>query len=223
MDEPPKRRLRPEQRRRVIEDAAATLFADRGYSGARLEDIAARAGITKQLLYRHFPDKTALYVALLERHRDDLDSFAAVIPTTGTLEQRLRAVVDVWLDYVQAHAYPWKLLFRDSGGGPEIQAFRVEVHARAREVLVGLIRSLGIAPIPQRELEPLAELLSMGQAAVALWWIDDPTVSRDAILDAIVRVWHGVLTSSDVRAQEGAGSQSGSDPAPRSRRPARRQ
>ena len=193
MDEPPKRRLRPEQRRRVIEDAAAALFAESGYGGARLEDIAARAGITKQLLYRHFPDKQALYIALLERHRDDLDSFAAVIPSAGTLEQRLRAVADVWLDYVQAHAYAWKLLFRDSGGGPEIQTFRLEVHARARATLAGLIRSLSIAPIPEHEVEPLAELLSMGQAALALWWIDDPTLSRDAILDAIVRVWHGVL------------------------------
>jgi hypothetical protein len=85
------------------------------------------------------------------------------------------------------------MLFRDSGGGPEIQAFRLDVHARARDVLVGLIRSLSVRPIPESELEPLAELLSMGQAAVALWWIDDPSTSREAILDAIVRVWHGVL------------------------------
>jgi AcrR family transcriptional regulator len=188
-----RRRLRPEQRRLVIEDAAAAQFAEHGYSGARVEDIAARAGITKQLLHRHFPDKTALYMALLERHRDDLDRFEGAIPATGTLEQRLRAVVDVWLDYVKGHAYAWKMLFRDSGGGPEIQAFRLDVHVRAREVLVGLIGSLSVRPIPEPELEPLAELLSMGQAAVALWWIDDPTTSRDAVLDAIVRVWHGVL------------------------------
>jgi AcrR family transcriptional regulator len=191
--------MRPEQRRRVIEDAAAALFAERGFSGARLEDIAARAGITKQLLYRHFPDKAALYVALLERHREDLGSFVAVIPSTGTLERRLRAVVDVWLDYVQEHAYAWQMLFRDSGGGPEIQAFRLEVHERARDVLADLIRSLGIAPVPRPQIEPVAELMSMGQAAVALWWLDDPTRSRTAVRDAIVRVWHGILTPSDTR------------------------
>lgn len=179
----------------MIEDAAAALFAEHGYGGARLEEIAARAGITKQLLYRHFPDKAALYMAPLERHRDDLDRFEAAIPASGTLEQRLRAVVDVWLDYVESHAYAWKMLFRDSGGGPEIQAFRLQVHVRAQDVLVELLRALAEAPLPDRELEPLAELLSMGQAALALWWIDDPSASRDAILDAIVRVWHGVLTT----------------------------
>lgn len=197
---PPKRRLSREGRRKVIEDAAAALFAERGYGGTRLEDIAARAGITKQLLYRHFADKTALYLALLERHRQDLDSFAGAIPTTGTLEERLRAVVEVWLDYVQAHEYAWKLLFRDSGGGAEIQAFRGAVHARAREVLVELLGDLSPHPIPEREREPLAELLSMGQAALVLWWIDNPEVPRRAIVDAITRVWLGVLTAKDSRA-----------------------
>lgn len=184
----------------MIEDAAAALFAEHGYGATRLEDIATRAGITKQLLHRHFADKTALYLALLERHRSDLDSFAGAIPHSGTLEERLRAVVEVWLDYVQAHKYAWKLLFRDSGGGPEIQAFRGAVHARAREVLVELLRDLSPQSIPAREREPLAELLSMGQAALVLWWIDNPAVSRTAIVDAITRVWVGVLTTSDARA-----------------------
>jgi AcrR family transcriptional regulator len=198
MASPPRKRLKPEERRRLIEQAAAVEFGEHGYSGARVEDIAARAGVTKQLLYRHFSDKTALYLALLERHRDDLGRFAAAIPAAGPLEQRLRAVLEVWLDYVQSHAYAWKLLFRDTGGGPKVDAFRVEVHARARETLAGLIRALGGAHIPRRELEPLAELLSMGQAAVVLWWIDDSTLSRDAIVDAITRVWHGLLTSTDL-------------------------
>ena len=49
-------------------------------------------------------------------------------------------MIEVWLDYVETHAYAWKMLFRDTGGGPEVQAFRLDVHARARAVLVELIR-----------------------------------------------------------------------------------
>jgi AcrR family transcriptional regulator len=187
-------RLRPPERRVLIVEAAGRLFGERGYDGTRLDEVAAAAGVTKPVLYRHFSDKTALYLALLERHRDDLGSFAGAIPATGTLEQRLRVVIEIWLDYVQAHAYAWKMLFRDSGGGPEIQAFRDDVHARARAVLVDILRAISPSPLPERELEPLAELLSMGMASLVLWWIDDPTPSRDAIVDAIQRVWHGVLT-----------------------------
>ena len=189
-----KRRLAPEERRRLIVEAAGRLFGEHGYDGARLAAVAAAAGVTKPVLYRHFADKTALYLALLERHRADLGSFAGAIPAVGPLEMRLRAVLEVWLDYVEAHSYAWRMLFRDTGGGPEVRAFRVDVHAEARAVLAGMIRFL--APpesIPERELEPLAELLSMGMASLVLWWIETPGLERDAVLDALVRVWTGVL------------------------------
>jgi AcrR family transcriptional regulator len=186
--------MAPPQRRLVIVEAAGPLFAELGYDGTRLDDVAAAAGVTKPVLYRHFDNKTSLYLALLERHRDDLASFGAAIPTSGTLDQRLRAVLEVWLDYVETHAYAWRMLFRDSGGGPQVTDFRLKVHDRARATLVRLIRALSVEPIPEHELEPLAELLSMGMASLVLWWIDDPSVSRDAILDALTRVWHGLLT-----------------------------
>jgi AcrR family transcriptional regulator len=191
----PRRRLAPPQRRQLIVEAAGRLFGERGHDGTTLNDIAAAAGVTKPVLYRHFADKTALYLALLDRHREDLGSFAGAIPAAGTLDERLRAVLEVWLDYVEAHAYAWRMLFRDTSGGPEVQAYRVEVHAQARATLVGMIGLLAAPAPPERELEPLAELLSMGMASLVLWWLETPGVARQSVLDAIARVWHGVLSS----------------------------
>ncbi|HMC06409.1 MAG TPA: TetR/AcrR family transcriptional regulator [Solirubrobacterales bacterium] len=188
-------RLPLEERRALIVEAAGRLFGERGYEGTRLDDVAAAAGVTKPVLYRHFDSKKALYLALLERHRADLASFAGAIPTEGSLRERLRAVLRVWFAYVEAHSYAWKMLFRDTGGGPEIRAFRLEVHARARAVLVEIMRSLSEVSIPRRELEPLAELMSMGMASLVLWWIDNPGVSRPAIVDAMTRVWVGLVTA----------------------------
>src|SRR5882757_8311728 len=94
-------RMKPQQRRLVILDAAGRLFAEHGYDATRLDDVAAAADVTKPVLYRHFDNKTSLYLALLERHRDDLGSFARAIPASGTLDQRLRAVLGDWLDYVE--------------------------------------------------------------------------------------------------------------------------
>jgi AcrR family transcriptional regulator len=187
------KRLKADQRRALIVDAAGRLFGEHGYDGTRLDAIAAAAGVTKPILYRHFADKQALYLALLARHRDDLGGFAAAIPDEGTIEERVRAVLELWLSYVEAHAYAWRLLFRDTGGGPEVQAFRVEVHTRARAVLVETIRSLAGDAIPARVREPLAELMSMGMASLVLWWMDNPAVPRGAIVDAMVRVWAGLL------------------------------
>ena len=102
-------------------------------------------------------------------------------------------MLEVWLDYVRSHDYAWRMLFRDTGGGEAVRAVRAEVHAQARAVLAGLIRHLAPAPLPEHEHEPLAELLSMGMASLVLWWIETPGLEREAVLDALVRVWTGVL------------------------------
>jgi AcrR family transcriptional regulator len=188
-----RKRLPSSERRALILEAAGQRFGERGYDGTRLDDIARAAGVTKPILYRHFADKTALYLALLERHRDDLPSFAAAVPATGTVEERVRSVLVVWVAYVADHPYAWKMLFRDTGGGPEVQAVRHEVHAEARAVLVGMIRLLREADIPDRELEPLAELMRMGMASLVLWSLDEPSTSTDTIVDAMTRVWTGLL------------------------------
>jgi AcrR family transcriptional regulator len=195
-----RRRLPVEERRELIVEAAGRLFGERGYDGTRLDDVAAAAGVTKPILYRHFDSKRNLYLALLARHRDDLPTFAGAMPGEGSPRERLRAVLDVWLAYVEAHSYAWKMLFRDTGGGPEVQAFRQEVHTRARDVLAEMIRSLGDGRIAPREIQPLAELMSMGMASLVLWWMDNPGTSRTALVDAMTRVWVGLLAPDAVDA-----------------------
>jgi AcrR family transcriptional regulator len=189
----PGQRLPRAERRAAIIEAAGRLFGERGYEATRLDDVAAAAGVTKPIVYRHFDSKRGLYLALLDRHRDDLAGFVSSIPAEGTTEERLRAVLEVWLSYVEDHSYAWKMLFRDTGGGPEVAARRREVHARARAVLVEVIRSLTATPVPRRELEPLAELMSMGMAALVLWWIEEAAVSRRAVLDSMTTAWVKLL------------------------------
>jgi AcrR family transcriptional regulator len=188
-----RQRLPVARRRALIVEAAGRLFGERGYEATRLDEIAAAAGVTKPIVYRHFSSKRDLYLALLDRHRDELAGFVAAIPSEGSTEKRLRAVLELWLDYVEARSYAWKMLFRDTGGGPEIAARRREVHARARAVLVELIRSLAATPIARREHEPLAELMSMGMAALVLWWIEDAAVARAAVLDSLTTAWVKLL------------------------------
>lgn len=191
-----KKRLPAGERRAQIIDAAGRLFGEEGYQSIQLDRIAAAVGVTKPILYRHFGSKQTLYIAVLERHRTDLDSFSMVIPPDGPMEQRIRTVMEIWFAYVEAHAYSWRMLFRDSGGGAEVQAVRRQVHARARTVLAELIGSLRLVPIPRRELEPLGEMMSMGMAGLVLWWMDDPAVSRSAIVDSMTRVWTGLLAGA---------------------------
>ena len=188
VEEQVRRRLPVAERRELIVEAAGRLFGERGYDGTRLDDIAAAAGVTKPILYRHFDSKRELYLALLARHRDDLPSFLDAIPEVGSPQERLRVVVEVWLTYVEEHAYAWRML----------DAFRWGVQARARDVLVSMLRRLGGGGIPDGELEPLAELLRSGMASLVLWWLDNPGVPRTALVDGMTRVWAGLFATGSV-------------------------
>ena len=69
----PRRRIGFDARRALIVEAAREVFAEAGYAGASMEEIARRAGITKATLYDHFSSKQALHLWLLDRQREELN------------------------------------------------------------------------------------------------------------------------------------------------------
>ena len=194
MATPGRTRLSAGERRDVIEAVAGPLFAERGYAATTLDEIAAAAGVTKPVLYRHFESKKELYLALLHRHREDLPRFLARIPQDRPFEESIEPVLEAWIAYVEEHQYAWRMLFRDSGGDEEIRAARADVHARAREVLAGFFGTRDEAAIPKEQIEPLAEFVRAGGAGLALWWLDHPGARREALLAVTVRILRGVLT-----------------------------
>jgi AcrR family transcriptional regulator len=180
----PRRRLPKAERRRLIEEAASRLFAEHGYAETRLDDIAAAAGVTKQLLYQHFPSKKALHLALLAKHRDEiLERLTESMSTPGRLAERLPSVLDDWFAYVEEHPYASALLFRDTTGDPEVQAFYRQNHAAARAANVALLRAEPDLQIPEDRLEPLAELMRSATTGLAVWWGEHPEVPRATIVD----------------------------------------
>jgi AcrR family transcriptional regulator len=179
-----KRRLRKAERREVIEKAASALFAEHGYAGTRLEDIAAAAGVTKQLLYQHFPSKKALHMALLAKHRDELlAGLAQDMATSGPLAERLPRVLDRWFAYVEEHPYALAMLFRDTTGDPEVQAFYRELQASARRANVALLRAEPELEVPEEQIEPLAEFARSAATGLALWWAEHREVPRAILVD----------------------------------------
>jgi AcrR family transcriptional regulator len=191
-----RRRLPPGERRALITHAAARLFAERGYAATPLEEIAAAANVTKPVLYRHFDSKKALYLALLAEHAEQLPRMAG----SGSVEEMLDGV----FAYVEEHPHAWKMIFRDTTGDADVQAARVRVQERARAVLVGLLAEQ--RRLPERELEPAAELLRTGMAGLALWWLDHPEVPRRVLVELTARVIGGVLNRPAGRTRRSPGS-----------------
>lgn len=182
-----RRRLKKPERRRLIEDAASALFAQRGYAETRLDDIAAAAGVTKQLLYQHFPSKKALHIALLEKHRDGiLNRLTETMRTHGRLIERLPRVLDAWFAYLEEHPYAAKLLFADTTGDPDVQAVYRDNHAAARTVTVSLLKAEPELGIRDDRMEPLAEFVRSATTGLALWWADHPEVPRSTVVEVTV-------------------------------------
>jgi AcrR family transcriptional regulator len=97
----PRKRLTSAERREHFLDMAAEIVAEQGVSALTMEGVAARAGVNKALGYRYFANSDALLVALFERETEafDLRINEAIEPCT-TLDEQLRALVDVYLDSV---------------------------------------------------------------------------------------------------------------------------
>jgi AcrR family transcriptional regulator len=185
------RRIPAEERRVLVERAAGRVFAREGYAGARIEDIAAAAHVTKPIVYRHFDSKKALYMALLEQHERDLPSFFEAVrghAADTPPEQLVRTILEHWLDYVRENQHAWFMLFRDSSGDAEIQALRLRVSTTAREVIAAFIAEQSGGRIPADQIEPSAEALTGGLASLALWWIDHPEVPKDVLVDVGARL-----------------------------------
>jgi TetR/AcrR family transcriptional regulator len=105
----------PRPRKEEILDIATTLFAERGFDGTSMNDVAERVGMRKASLFYHFATKDALYEAVLDRLVRELgDSLSAVYTSEGTLVDRLEAAADAVSAAVSGRPFVARLLLRET-------------------------------------------------------------------------------------------------------------
>jgi AcrR family transcriptional regulator len=192
---PARRRLKPEIRRERLLEAAASVFAERGYEAARIEQIAEAADVSAGLLYRHFAGKRELYAELVHRADKELlrhlAEAAAPGPPSG---RRLELGLDAVLAFVEGHRNLWRMLMREVVD-PEIAELREESHRQAVAVVAELIRldpELGRQHVTKLEIERMAVLIVGSTTTIAEWWIDHPDAKRSELVTTLMGVlWLG--------------------------------
>ncbi|HEY8041594.1 MAG TPA: TetR/AcrR family transcriptional regulator [Polyangiaceae bacterium] len=110
-------------RKEEILDVATRLFAERGYEGTSMNDVAERVGMRKASLFYHFATKDALYEAVLDRLVATLrDALEAIYASTGSYAERIQAVTDTVVNVLGTHPFAARLLLREAmDWGPVIQ------------------------------------------------------------------------------------------------------
>jgi len=197
-DRQPRRRLTAPERRELIERAASEVFSERGYRAATIDEIARRSGVSAPVVYDHFASKLDLHRRLLERHYGELrrvwrDNLAGDEP--GGV--RIARAFDAWFHYLQAHPYAWRMLFSDTTGDPDIEAFHRGVAADSRDAIIHLLaREPGAATIAGAggaiAMEMLWELVRCALQGLALWWYDHRDVLREEVVaTAMNALWVG--------------------------------
>jgi AcrR family transcriptional regulator len=193
-----RRRLSADERRELVEDAATDLFAERGYGGASIEEIARRSGVTPPVVYDHFSSKLDLYRSLLESNFAALRSiWGGEFPGGDPPAQRAGRAIDAWFAYVEANPAASKLLFRQPSGDPKAEAVHAEVSAGSRAEVMKLFTAEPGAEeltgsVAKEGMEMAWVVMRGVLQGLALWWVDHPGVDRERVVaTAMNSLWIG--------------------------------
>lgn len=184
------RRLTKDERRLRILEAAARVFADRGYEAASLDEIAEAAGISKPVIYDHFASKKQLHISLLDSETEELLSFLTVrVTAEQTPERQLEAGFDAFFEFVETHPYAWRLIFRDpTAADADIVAAHDVVKQRATAAIAALAAAHPYAEDgsdPDKGIlqEAVAVLIKTASNGLAAWWYEHRSVARDQLVE----------------------------------------
>lgn len=184
-----RRRLKPTERRDELLDVGAEFFAARPYDEVLMEDIAARVGVSRALLYRYFPGKRELFAAIYRRAADRLlDSVQldADLPLSDTVS----AGLDAHLDYFAANRRTVLTANRTLAGDPLIQAIIDDELAALRARMLDAAGFTGHA----RDLASAtlrAWLAFVREMCVE--WLDQQTIDRDEVRAICLRMLFAAL------------------------------
>ncbi|WP_225823759.1 TetR/AcrR family transcriptional regulator [Streptomyces naphthomycinicus] len=187
---PPRQRLSPADRRARLLAVGARLFAARPYDDVLMEEVAQEAGISRALLYRHFPNKHALFAAVYQQAADQLLAETRLDPADSLVEQLVQGM-DVHLDYFVANRNAVLAANRVLAGDPVIQSIMTnELDAlRTRLLTVLSLADDSARPAVSAVLKSWLVFVQV----LCVDWLTEETCTRDRLRDICVDALLGAL------------------------------
>ena len=198
--------------------AAHALFGERGYAAVTMDEVAAKVGVTKPLLYNYFGNKEQLYIACMERAGDALSAtIAAAVRATANPGDTLGAGLRAFFTFVDADRAAWAVLFDETlPRGGRLAERVADYRGGILEVVSQAI--LGQMPARRRrsarvEVEALSVATLGAAEALARWWLISEAISAQDAAEMLIS-----MLEPGLRLRSAGGA---SEPEPSSKGPRR--
>jgi AcrR family transcriptional regulator len=175
-------------------EAALEVFVARGYHAAAMDEIAERAGVSKPVLYQHFPGKLELYLALLDESVDTLvETVRGALGSTTDNKQRVAATFHAYFEFVVGQGQAYRLVFESDLSNESAVRDRLE---RAQRECAALISQ--VVRVDAGLSDDEAHVLSVGMVGLAqvtarYWFSSSDRVPREAAEQLVARLaWRGI-------------------------------
>jgi AcrR family transcriptional regulator len=181
-------------RRKQLLGAAQEVFVERGYHAAAMDEIADRAGVSKPVLYQHFPGKLELYLALLDEHSAELvRKQREALATTTENKTRVQASIEGFYDFVAGKGEAFRLVFESDLRNVAPVRERVErTLAECAELTSQVIQE--DTGVSSEEAHILGMgLVGMAEVSARYWLSQQGSIPKDAAARLVARLaWRGI-------------------------------
>ncbi|HUJ05105.1 MAG TPA: TetR/AcrR family transcriptional regulator [Streptosporangiaceae bacterium] len=191
---PASTRLPRPARRRQLLGAAREVFVAQGYHAAAMDEIAERAGVSKPVLYQHFPGKLELYLALLDESVAELvGAVSAALASTGNNAERVPATFRAFFDYVSAAGETFRLVFEsDLSNEPAVRERLDRAMDECAEMVSEFIREDAGVSDDEAALLGMA-LVGMAQVSSRYWLGGERTIGQRTAEHLLSQLaWRGI-------------------------------
>ncbi len=187
-------RLPRSARRAQLLDAAQQVFVENGYHAAGMDEIAERAGVSKPVLYQHFPGKLELYLALLDDANEKLlDAILGALDSTTDNKRRVEATMEAYFEFVSAEGAPHRLVFEsDLTNDPQVRQRAEEVDRISSVAVAKLVRENVSVSEPEALLLAMA-VVGMGRSSARFWLAQGRSIPlKEAARTVAALAWRGI-------------------------------
>jgi AcrR family transcriptional regulator len=186
-------RMTGTERREQLLEVGRSLFAERGFEATSIEEVAARAGVSKPVVYEHFGGKEGLYAVVVDREMQSLTQRISTALTDGHPRKMVEQAALALLIYIEDEADGFRVLTRDSpvaSGSGTFSSLLNDIANQVEYILASEFKQRGF----QTDLAGMYAQMLVGMVALTgQWWLDVREPSREVVAAHLVNLgWNGL-------------------------------